>query len=219
MPAGGNKPNVDHEKVALFRDMAARQSRDACQLWPGTTDKKGYGRVHFKGRWRLAHDVMWEVVNGDSLPDTLTLDHYLMNGPVPRCDKSCVNLFHLEPVSNKVNVLRGNGITARRARQTHCKRGHELSADNLKPRSDGNRECKTCYELALAANRKGGSNGEKTHCKHGHEFTAVNTIVVLKRGRRIRECRTCRDNRNAHWNGFYKERRQAQCRQTQEKQA
>jgi hypothetical protein len=49
----------------------------------------------------------------------------------------------MEVVTQRENLLRGNGITARRARQTHCIHGHELSGDNLYLHKKG-RQCKTC---------------------------------------------------------------------------
>lgn len=201
MPAGGHKPNIDHKKVAMLLAMRQAQVADACQLWPGKVDRKGYGRLHFRGRSRLAHDAMWEVVNGAPLAPELTLDHYRMNSGTEGCSKACVNLFHLEPVSNVENVMRGHGDCAEHARQTHCKRGHEFTKENLRPRKDGNRECRRCYLDSLAQRRTGGSNGEKTECKWGHPFDGMNTIWrVYPDDRTRRVCRACRDAANEFHN-------------------
>lgn len=143
MPAGGCKPNIDHQKVVMLLTLHTQQAPTICQVWPGTIDAKGYGRIHYGGRWRLAHDVMWEVVKGTPLAPELTLDHYRMNGQAP-CSKACVNLFHLEPVTNVTNVMRGHGACAQHARQTHCLRGHEFTDENTYWKRSGGRECRTC---------------------------------------------------------------------------
>ena len=144
MPAGGCKPNVDHRKIRMLQELAAVQTPEQCQLWPGTIDTKGYGRIWYQGRWRLAHDAMWEVIKGEPLAAHLTLDHWQMNLDPPACSKACVNLFHLDPVPGVVNTLRGRGITAMQARQTHCKRGHEFTAENTYLTSSGGRDCREC---------------------------------------------------------------------------
>lgn len=150
MPAGGCKPNVDHKKVAMLQSLAAKQQPDECQLWPGTLDPKGYGRIWFGGRWRIAHDVLFEVVTGAPRAANITLDHYLLNADPAACSKACVNLYHLELVPNEVNVMRGRGVCAEHARQTHCKRGHAFTPENTKRRDDGGRECWTCKRTAYA---------------------------------------------------------------------
>jgi hypothetical protein len=63
--------------------------------------------------------------------------------------RRCVNPDHLELVTHRENILRGQTIAARRIAQTHCINGHPLSGDNLylKP-SDGGRQCKRCAAIA-----------------------------------------------------------------------
>lgn len=52
-----------------------------------------------------------------------------------------------------------------------------------------------------AVNTRRGSVATKTACVKGHPYTPENTIL---RGpnRKHRQCRTCRDASNAHWNGL-----------------
>lgn len=40
-------------------------------------------------------------------------------------------------------------------------------------------------------------HARKTHCVHGHEFVGDNVIPIFRNGRPGRECRACRDRRNA----------------------
>lgn len=57
--------------------------------------------------------------------------------------RGCVNPAHLEIVDNTTNILRGEGPTAQNARKTHCKRGHELNAENVRV-CRGERICWPC---------------------------------------------------------------------------
>lgn len=73
-----------------------------------------------------------------SIPKGLTLDHLCRN-------RACVNPVHLEPVTNRVNILRGIGITAQNARKTHCKHGHPFTVENtIYKHGGGWRICKIC---------------------------------------------------------------------------
>jgi hypothetical protein len=107
-----------------------------CWLWTGKLDN-GYGRFWLNNRTDLAHRVAWILAHGD-IPAGLQIDHVCRN-------RACVNPAHLEPVTLKTNVLRGEGISARNARKTHCaKEGHELAGDNLYISPRGHRECVAC---------------------------------------------------------------------------
>lgn len=56
---------------------------------------------------------------------------------------ACVNPAHLEIVTQRENMRRG--INAHIVRTGRCKRGHEMSGDNLTPPGkNGKRECRTC---------------------------------------------------------------------------
>lgn len=58
---------------------------------------------------------------------------------------------HLEPVTARINLLRGNTLTAREHAQTHCRRGHEFTEDNTyrstKPSGSVMRHCKECRRI------------------------------------------------------------------------
>ena len=118
---------------------------ESCWEWVGATmgrDRK-YGNAYFDGRLRPAHRVMYELLKGP-IPSGLTLDHLCKN-------KRCVNPDHLEPVTNRVNQLRGGSPPAMHARATECVRGHAFSGDNLglKTHKSGaiHRYCRACARL------------------------------------------------------------------------
>lgn len=111
---------------------------DECWPWKGRLQKDGYGRFNIGKTPRFAHRIAWLLLRG-AIPTGLQLDHLCRN----RC---CCNPCHLEPVTQKENILRGNGFAAKNARKTHCPRGHELSGANLYPwpTRPGTRLCYIC---------------------------------------------------------------------------
>lgn len=108
-----------------------------CWDWPHSRrDKNGYA-VYKQQR---AHRVFYEMIVG-TIPEGLVLDHLCRN-------EGCVNPQHVEPVTHRENILRGEGEAAKNAVKTHCKYGHALEGRNLyiQP-STGKRGCKTCNRL------------------------------------------------------------------------
>ena len=90
-----------------------------CWLWIGGHVRGGYGTIKLNGHQEMAHRVAYTLYRGE-IPSGLTLDHLCR---VP----ACVNPDHLEPVTLRINILRGNGLAARHARKRLCMRGHPLS--------------------------------------------------------------------------------------------
>lgn len=115
-----------------------RVSADGCWLWMGAvcrTPGFDYGRVHWEGKTRLAHRLAYTLLVGD--PGPLQLDHLCRT---PRC----CNPSHLEPVTARENVMRGETEARRNSSKTHCKNGHPLSGENLYIDPRGKRHCRTC---------------------------------------------------------------------------
>lgn len=105
-----------------------------CWEWLGGTFH-GYGVFSASGKQSIrAHRVAFFLHYGH-WPDCI--DHLCRN-------RKCVNPLHLEAVSNKENVLRGIGITAKNRLKTHCSKGHELTDSNVWMSARGQRICKTC---------------------------------------------------------------------------
>ena len=103
-----------------------------CWLWTGQLDRKGYGKGKWGNAWYGAHRKCYELVVGP-IPHGLQLDHLCRV-------HACVRPEHLEPVTNRVNVLRGNVVTALFARPVICPRGHRYDRID----KNGYRRCSTC---------------------------------------------------------------------------
>lgn len=109
-----------------------------CWDWTGALDRGGYGRTWSWTKVVAAHRLSYELRVGP-IPVGLDLDHLCRN-------RRCVNPDHLEPVTRRENVLRGEGPSGQAARRTHCPTGHALEGDNLLPAKllKGKRECRKC---------------------------------------------------------------------------
>jgi hypothetical protein len=112
-----------------------------CWLWTGGVSKWGYGKFKVEGRTLAAHRWGYEALVGP-VPEGLQIDH--------RCRvRSCVNPSHLDAVTCRENLLRGDTFQARNAAKTHCPKGHPYSGDNLML-SAGGRYCRTCTRARSA---------------------------------------------------------------------
>ena len=118
----------------LFWDKVDK-SQD-CWTWLGSLFKTGYGQFWNGEKVVRAHRYSYELLKGE-IPKGLQLDHLCRN-------RYCVNPKHLEPVTNRENVLRGNGICGNNARKTHCKNGHLFNEENTINLKGNRRQCRIC---------------------------------------------------------------------------
>jgi len=79
----------------------------SCWLWTAST-RRGYGQFVINNKPTPAHRFAYEQLVGD-IPRGLQLDHLCRV-------RNCVNPEHLEPVTSRENILRGEGICAVAAR-------------------------------------------------------------------------------------------------------
>lgn len=115
-------------------DEAYEVTADGCWMWLAGRSQ-GYGILTLPGgRPELAHRFSYERTVGP-IPSGLSLDH-LCRTP------ACVNPAHLEPVTKRVNSLRGQSPMIVLWREDKCLRGHSL-LDN--PILNGVwRRCRVC---------------------------------------------------------------------------
>lgn len=109
----------------------------SCWIWTARIARDGYGRFGIGGRLKIAHRVAYELEVGP-IPEGLILDHLCRVRP-------CVRPSHLEPVTNRENVLRGiKGILT-----THCPAGHPYDEANTywstNVRGNPSRNCRVCH--------------------------------------------------------------------------
>ena len=156
LPDVGTRIRTDHNEPHLVRVAALRNrllsryiipiGRTQCWLWQGALEPDGYSRILWGKRRIGGHRASYMAFIAD-VPDGLVIDHLCRN-------HSCVNPWHLEPVTNHENMMRGVGIPAINARKTHCKRGHAFDGSNTRVVIGGDgierRECKTCHRRKVA---------------------------------------------------------------------
>lgn len=112
---------------------------NGCWEWTGHLSK-GYGRMRVGNGMRLVHRMAYELYCSP-VPEDKTLDHLCRN-------RACFNPNHPEIVPFRVNVLRGNGASARNERKQACANGHPYVAGAFILEQTGNgrfgRRCIIC---------------------------------------------------------------------------
>lgn len=111
-----------------------------CWLWTGSL-RGGYAQYWLDGKPAVAHVVAYTDIIG-AVPQGMQLDHLCR-------ERRCVNPAHLEPVTQRENILRGASIVAQQAKRTHCKYGHPLS------QVKNQRLCRTCVREKDRRSREG----------------------------------------------------------------
>ena len=101
-----------------------------CWEWTGNRDREGYGAAWTGASQLRAHRYAYEMMVGQ-IPEGLQLDHLCRN-------TSCVNPYHLDPVTPRVNTNRARALI------THCPRGHVYDEENTRLDKSGARKCRAC---------------------------------------------------------------------------
>lgn len=109
-------------------------------VWTAGKTSDGYGQFrHDRETVKTAHITAYELLVGP-VPDGKQLDH--------RCRvRRCVRPDHLEPVTQRMNIMRGMGLARFNAGVTHCPKGHPYKGRNLYVNPNtGARNCRTCLD-------------------------------------------------------------------------
>jgi|GEM_PF-2717236 len=92
------------EVIALILSRSVQDGQ--CLRFQGYIDRDGYGQFRYKGKlWRVSR-LLYILAKGD-IPLGFVVDHVDAKG----CRwRDCVNLDHLESVTNRENLRRGRRI-------------------------------------------------------------------------------------------------------------
>ena len=127
---------ASNDYVSRFWRKVDKRGDDECWPWIGSTNPEGYGQFSLDKKLQPAYRVAYELMVG-KIPEGLTIDHLCRN-------PNCVNPTHMEPVTERENIMRGEGVGAKAARVTHCPQGHPYNEENTHIRPKGWRKCRPC---------------------------------------------------------------------------
>ncbi len=127
---------IPRTKESILARVECLPDAPGCWLWTGSTTPNGYPTMGKHNPKAWAHRLAFELWVGP-IPSGLTLDH-LCRTP------SCVRPDHLEPVTLRDNIHRGQRTT-----QTQCWAGHPYDEANLWVSKLGRRHCRICHAARL----------------------------------------------------------------------
>jgi hypothetical protein len=136
--------------VERFWAKVDKNGPNGCWLWTAALTSAAPGQAGYglfterKPKGVRAHRFAYELLVGP-IPEGLQLDHLCRV-------RHCVNPAHLEPVTQRENILRSPvtppGINARK---THCKHGHEFTPENTyREKRTNKRHCRECHRIREA---------------------------------------------------------------------
>lgn len=115
--------------------------RADCVLWTGPVSSNGYGRQGHE----YAHRIAWEAVHGP-IPAGMQIDHLCRV-------RLCVNVDHLELVTQAENIRRGESPNIVTNRRQVCRAGHPYEGNRT-----ASRNCRPCQNAWRRQRRHSGGN-------------------------------------------------------------
>lgn len=162
------------EAQNIVADRVTIDPATECWEWQGSTQSSGYSRLSYRGRTWLGHRFSYEAFH-DDIPNGMQIDHLCRN-------RICLNPDHLEPVTQRTNILRGSGVSAVNASKQRCPQGHPYSVVGT------DRICRICRARNQKRRRDeatdidhGTVNGYKNLGCRCHECRAANTAYETHR--------------------------------------
>lgn len=111
---------------------------NGCWRFTGYVEPRGYAKIWDEDirEKQYAHIVAYELWIGP-IPEGLQIDHLCRV-------RDCFNPDHLEAVTHRENLLRGDTVVALNAVKTHCIHGHFFDESNTYIDKYGKRHCRKC---------------------------------------------------------------------------
>jgi len=156
---------ISPQDLARFYSKIKFNKETWCWDWVGTTLQRGYGHFSIKRKIWRSHRLSFAIHKGE-LIEGLTLDHLCRN-------RACCNPEHLEQVTSKVNILRGESVSAKNAKKTHCPQGHEYDEQNTYVSPTNGRSCRKCFAIS--------------HYKSYHKDIEKSRATMRRRGKEYRQ--------------------------------
>lgn len=183
-PGGAVRPLTQRELDRLWSHVS--EDENGCWIWTGSRYRDGYGSFTLDGRSAYTHRIMYMIFIGE-IAKGMHTDHLCRV-------RECCNPEHLEIVTARENLMRSPvAPAALNAAKTHCKRGHELSGDNVRVDRRGGRACRACarekYHAKKAQQPPAPPRRLRAECSKGHPFDSENTLIESDGRRRCRACR------------------------------
>lgn len=130
--------------LAKLKENTWINSETGCWEWLGKTNECGYSLMQVNYKRYKVHRLSLYIHSPD-----FDLDNFKqLSLHKPTCHlKTCWNPEHLYSGTHKDNakdeIIQGRNVSQRK---THCKRGHEFTAENT-GLSGGKRQCRTCKNV------------------------------------------------------------------------
>lgn len=123
------------------------KDENGCWIWIASISKRGYPNFSIKGKTYNSHRISYVLFKG-IIPTSNVIDHLCKN-------IICVNPSHLEAVTQRENLMRGNTQARNKSHQTHCIHGHPFNKENTYINPMGIRHCRVCVNISVKKYRFG----------------------------------------------------------------